>query len=144
MFDNTIGGNFSIWIIFLSAFATDTFAYFGGRFFKGPKLTAISPNKTVSGSLTGIVASALIVMAYGYFGQSYFDINFSIIGYLILGALASVIGQIGDISASLIKRTFDIKDFGKLLPGHGGILDRFDSVIFITPVVYMFTFYFLG
>ncbi len=144
MFDNTLDGRFTIWIVFLAAFSTDTFAYFGGRALKGPKLTPISPNKTVSGSICGMIASALIVTLYGYLGQVYFDIHFSLLGYLMLGALASVIGQIGDISASLIKRTYDIKDFGKLLPGHGGVLDRFDSVIFIVPIVYIFTYYFLG
>lgn len=144
MFENIIGGTFTIWMIFLAAFSTDTFAYFGGRYFKGPKLTPISPNKTISGSICGLVASALIVLLYGWLAQGLFNISFSLLGYAILGILASIAGQIGDISASLIKRTFGIKDFGKLLPGHGGILDRFDSIIFITPVIYIFTYYFLG
>lgn len=144
MFDNTIDGRFTIWMVFLSAFATDTFAYFGGIYFKGPKLTPISPNKTISGSISGIVASAIVIAIYGFLVQGYFDVHFSIIGYLLMGAIASIIGQIGDISASLIKRTYDIKDFGKILPGHGGILDRFDSIIFTVPIIYIFTYYFLG
>lgn len=144
LFENILNGSYTIWLCFLGPFATDTFAYFGGRLFKGAKLTAISPNKTISGSISGLIACALIFVGYGLILQKYFYINIPIYTYLILGLVASFVSQIGDLCASLIKRTYDVKDFGNILPGHGGILDRFDSVIFTIPTIYFFTYYFLG
>lgn len=144
MFENVIDGRLTIWMCFIAPFATDTFAYFGGRKFGKRKLTPISPNKTIAGSVIGFIACGIVMLGYGYILNSYFGVNVPIYYFGILGAVASIASQIGDISASLIKRTYKIKDFGKLLPGHGGILDRFDSVIFTVPIIYIFTYYFLG
>lgn len=142
LFENTVNGEYTIWLCFLGPFATDTFAYFGGRLIGGPKLTQISPNKTIAGSVSGVIACALVFVVYGLALSYYFHVSLSIYAYIALGVFTSIVGQIGDLTASLIKRTFGVKDYGKLLPGHGGILDRFDSVIFTIPVIYFFTSYF--
>lgn len=144
MFENVLGGKLTIWMCFIAPFATDTFAYFGGRAFGKRKLTPISPNKTIAGSVIGFICCALLITGYGYILRSYYNIELPLYYYTILGAIASIAGQIGDISASLIKRTYGVKDYGHILPGHGGILDRFDSVIFTIPIIYIFTYYYLG
>ncbi|QUH26318.1 phosphatidate cytidylyltransferase [Serpentinicella alkaliphila] len=126
--------NVAIWLIFLIAWATDTFAYFTGYFFGKHKLCpTISPKKTVEGSIGGIVGSVLSCLLFGHY---FLGTNF--IYLAILGIVGSIIAQIGDLVASKIKRYIGIKDFGKIMPGHGGILDRFDSIIFVAPVVYYF------
>lgn len=144
LFEHTIGGRLTIWMCFIAPFATDTFAYFGGRALGGKKLTPISPNKTVSGAVCGFLACALLMLLYGWFLQTWQNVPLPLYDYAVLGAVASIAGQIGDLSASLIKRTYGVKDFGKILPGHGGVLDRFDSILFIIPVIYTFTYYFFG
>lgn len=144
MFENAIGGKFTIWMCLLAPFATDTFAYFGGKRVGGKKLTTISPNKTIAGSVIGLIATVIVLTLYGWILDYFTFIHLPLYYYSVLGIIASFVCQIGDLSASLIKRTHEIKDFGTLLPGHGGILDRFDSVLFVIPVIYMFTYYFLG
>ncbi|MFV0440034.1 MAG: phosphatidate cytidylyltransferase [Lachnospirales bacterium] len=134
--------------IFISAFMSDTFAYFVGRAIGKRKLSPkLSPNKTVEGSIGGIFMSALVVMFYFTYFHQVFDFKSNeltfvwCLGYFVAGALAAGMSQIGDLFASAIKRKCDIKDFGKLMPGHGGVVDRFDSVFMITPiylVLYMF------
>lgn len=128
-----------IWLIFLIAFGTDTFAYFAGNLFGKNKLSPkISPNKTIEGSLGGIIGSLIITIAFSV----YFQIA-SIWKVAIMAIITSVVSQFGDLVASKIKRTTGIKDYGKLIPGHGGILDRFDSIILTAPVIYYFVTYFL-
>lgn len=112
--------------IIIATYATDTFAYLGGSLFGKHKLIErISPNKTVEGAVIGTVASVIISLLFAHF---YVDLDFNII--LISSILMPIVAQIGDLSFSLIKRTFNIKDYGFLLPGHGGILDRIDSILF--------------
>lgn len=145
LFDYLRFGNLYIWMCFIAAFSTDTFAYLIGRRSHGRKLIqTVSPNKTVAGSVAGFVASGLCMMIYGWALGRFFSFNMPLYYYLILGAVASIAGQLGDLSASLIKRHYGVKDFGKILPGHGGILDRFDSLIFIIPVVWLFAVYTTG
>lgn len=139
---NLPNGNILIWLIFLSAFATDTFAYFVGVLIGKHKLTKVSPKKTIEGSIGGFFGSIIIITIFGYIINRYFDFDFAIYNYLILGALGGIIGQIGDLSASLIKRATDAKDYGKIMPGHGGVIDRFDSVLFIAPIVYYYLYFF--
>lgn len=128
-----------IWLIFLIAFGTDTFAYFAGNLFGKHKLSPkISPNKTIEGSVGGIIGSLIITILYAL----YIDIN-PLWKLVIMSILTSVISQLGDLVASKIKRMTGIKDFGKLMPGHGGVLDRFDSIILTAPVIYYFVRYFL-
>ena len=117
-------------LAFIGPFTTDTFAYFTGRFFGRHKLIPeVSPKKTVEGSIGGTVFGVVgyivfgLVMQYGYD----FSVNYWMLG--IAGLLVAVISQIGDLIASLIKREHGIKDYGKIFPGHGGVMDRFDSVL---------------
>ncbi|MCT4585478.1 MAG: phosphatidate cytidylyltransferase [Peptostreptococcaceae bacterium] len=122
-----------IWFVFINAWATDTFAYFCGFFFGKHKLIPrISPKKTVEGAIGGILGSVLISMLYGH----YFEIN--LIHCFFIGCLGSLVAQLGDLFASSIKRFMDIKDYGTLIPGHGGILDRFDSILLTAPFVYYY------
>ncbi len=112
---------------FLISTMTDTFALFGGKMFGKHKFTSISPNKTIEGSITGsifgtIVASLFYCLVIG---------NMDIIIVVVLSLLLTILGQLGDLFFSSIKRSHNIKDFSQLIPGHGGILDRLDSVIFV-------------
>ena len=129
-------------MVFIVAFVTDTFALVIGLMF-GKKTLApkISPKKTIAGAIGGIIFAIISVIIYGLILKFYFKIDFPIWLCIVIGAVCSVAGQCGDLTASLIKRYTGIKDFGKCLPGHGGILDRFDSIIFILPVMYTFLIY---
>ena len=128
------GLNFFIWYPFIIAFSTDTFAYFTGKLMGKTKLIpSVSPNKTVEGSLGGIIMCLIFSFAYAH----YFKPEFQFYA-IFLGLIGSVLSQVGDLIASKIKRIFDIKDFGKIMPGHGGVLDRFDSLIITLPLVYYF------
>lgn len=124
-------GHLYVWIIFIISFATDTFAYFSGYLFGKHKLIPkVSPKKTVEGSIGGILGSIACCAVFGYI------FKLQIIPLVIIGLIGSVVAQFGDLFASSIKRYVGIKDYGKLIPGHGGILDRFDSVILVAPFVY--------
>ncbi|MDR1271756.1 MAG: phosphatidate cytidylyltransferase [Clostridiales Family XIII bacterium] len=129
----TVGGFDSyVWIVVLAAFGCDIFAYFTGMAIGRHKLCpGISPKKTVEGSIGGIVGSIAVCGVYGYF-----LIEGGFVTSLVLGALCGVTAQFGDLTASVMKRSLGIKDWGTLIPGHGGILDRFDSVLFTAPTVY--------
>ena len=133
-------------MIFSISMSTDTFAYLVGRTLKGPKLAPkISPNKTISGAIGGLVFGALATMALYLlfnlipsFNALFESINLNIIHILMIGIEGSIANQIGDLYESSVKRKLGIKDFGKIMPGHGGILDRFDSLMFVAPIVYIF------
>lgn len=117
-------------LYFFGIWATDTFAMFGGKTFGGPKLVRkISPLKTWSGLLCGCIASAM-VWDMGYY---YFELKRLSINPLFYGFINGLIAQASDIFVSYFKRKSDIKDSGNLIPGHGGFLDRFDSIIFSAP-----------
>ena len=130
-------GKFIVFAIFIGAFLTDTGAYFAGTFFGKHKLCPeISPKKTIEGAIGGIVTTVVAFVVYGFIGKEFFGYNLSIINAVITGLILSIISQIGDLSASVIKRELGIKDYGNIMPGHGGALDRFDSVLFVAPVFY--------
>ncbi len=132
-------GIYYIWIVFIGAFMTDTFAYFSGYFFGRHKLCPnISPKKTVEGSIGGSICSVGIVLLYGLLLDKRFGIDISYIRLGILGLLIAIISQIGDLTASVIKRKYGVKDYGTIFPGHGGILDRLDSIIVTAPLVYIY------
>lgn len=137
-------GEFLVWAILVGACFTDTFALFGGKFFGKRKLAPkISPKKTVEGSISGVIGSILMMMAYGLVVTLINgDIKADYLYLALLGLVASIFAQIGDLSLSAIKREAGIKDYGNLIPGHGGILDRLDSIIFVAPVTYYFVLYF--
>lgn len=124
--------NIIIWLVFTTAWGTDTFAYFSGYFFGKKKLCpSVSPKKTIEGAIGGVLGSMIISGVFGYFFLSDY-----LIIIIFIGAIGSIVAQIGDLSASLIKRYTGIKDFGNLMPGHGGVLDRFDSILFTAPTIY--------
>ena len=131
-------GGYLYLLVFFGAWVTDTFAYFTGRFFGRHRLNpVISPKKTVEGSIGGIVFCMISFAVFGivmHFADRWgFRVNYWML--LLAGLLASVVSQVGDLITSLIKREHGVKDYGKIFPGHGGVLDRFDSVLAISPVL---------
>lgn len=123
-----------VWLIFLTAFGTDVMAYFTGYAFGKHKLCpTISPKKTIEGSIGGILGSVILCGLFGYI-----IIPRLIIHCILIGILGGIVSQFGDLTASIFKRKMGIKDYGNLIPGHGGILDRFDSVLFTAPMVYYY------
>lgn len=127
------------WLPFIFAFGSDTGAYFIGSKFGKHKLTPeLSPKKSIEGAIGGVVSAAVLSGVYAFVCNKLYmlDIKFVVI-FIIAGGFGSVVAQFGDLAASSIKRFVGIKDYGKLMPGHGGVLDRFDSVLFTLPLVYM-------
>lgn len=139
LFDMTKMGHFYLWMVFVIAFVTDTAAYFTGRAIGRHKMAPrISPKKTWEGAVGGLVFAAIAMVLYGLVLTYGFHVTLPLWSYGVAGLIGSVAGQCGDLTASMIKRKMGIKDFGKCLPGHGGILDRFDSILFIIPMVYLY------
>ena len=134
--ENLENGKIIIWYVFFSAWGTDIFAYLIGRKFGKHKFTEISPNKSLEGCIAGICGAVVINLVYTIICNSIFDLNINYVLIIAISALLSVLGQIGDLAASSIKRHCEIKDYSNLIPGHGGMLDRIDSVIFILPFAY--------
>ncbi|MCE5220465.1 MAG: phosphatidate cytidylyltransferase [Clostridium sp.] len=131
-------GGFLIWIIFIGSWLSDTAAFYSGKFFGKHKLSPkVSPKKTIEGSIGGLVGATIFTGIFGITIQRYTNIM-PIYNYFIMGALCGIFGQLGDLVASSIKRYVAIKDYGNLIPGHGGILDRFDSIIFSATVVFYY------
>ncbi len=131
-------GGYLFLLIFFGAWVTDTFAYFTGRFFGKHKLNPeISPKKTIEGSIGGIVFCMLFFVGFGlvmdFVPAWNMDVNYWML--IAAGLICSFVSQIGDLITSLIKREHGVKDFGFIFPGHGGILDRFDSILAISPVL---------
>ena len=135
------GGFYNTWLIFICAWGCDTCAYCAGMLFGKHKFVPrLSPKKTVEGAVGGIVGAALIGSIYGTVLFAEFDYPAARIGACaIICGLGALIAQVGDLAASAIKRNYDVKDYGHLIPGHGGILDRFDSVILTAPMIYALT-----
>lgn len=139
-------GRFYVWLVFIGAFLTDTSAYFVGSYFGKHKLCPhISPKKTVEGAIGGMIGGGLSFVIYGItvntFFSGYIDgKGFSLVLLFLMGIIVSVVSQIGDLTASAIKRQFNIKDFGNIFPGHGGMLDRCDSIILVAPIVFLFLY----
>mgnify|MGYP002601720758 FL=1 len=131
------GGIFTVWLVFLCSWGCDTCAYCVGMLIGKHKMAPIlSPKKSVEGGIGGIVGAALIGILYALAVNYWGNAGEDVLRYAIIGAAGGAISQIGDLAASAIKRYHNIKDYGKLIPGHGGILDRFDSVIFTAPIIY--------
>ena len=131
-----------IWYIFFGAWITDSFAFFVGKAIGKHKFSKISPNKSIEGCIAGIFGSALFYGLYTYYLNTNClaqlgGMELNIVFMTIVGAVISVISQIGDFMASAIKRQCQIKDFGSIMPGHGGVLDRFDSIIMVAPFVFI-------
>lgn len=134
-------GLFSMWLIFLCSWGCDTCAYCVGVLFGKHKMAPVlSPKKSIEGAVGGVVGAALLGAGYGAAVSSYLVMENAPLYFAIVCAAGAVISMFGDLIASGIKRQHGIKDYGKLIPGHGGILDRFDSVIFTAPMIYALLF----
>ncbi|MCL2352061.1 MAG: phosphatidate cytidylyltransferase [Firmicutes bacterium] len=133
-------GVFFVWQIFISSFGCDTCSYLIGVNFGRHKLIpALSPQKTVEGAVGGVVGATLLAFVYGLIVSRYArigDINI-VLDFTVIGVVGAVFSIFGDLAASAVKRFGKIKDFGEIFPGHGGVMDRFDGVVFTAPVVYM-------
>ena len=117
-----------LFIILITCISSDIGGYTFGKIFKGPKLTKISPRKTISGSVGSIIFSMIVLTSLIYYFTKNFELKFVLIGLLI-----SVVCQLGDLFFSFLKRKSKIKDTGNILPGHGGILDRVDGILLGLP-----------
>ena len=134
---NNLSGKILIWFVLIASWGSDIFAYFIGRHFGKHKLTEVSPNKTVEGAVAGVVGAILLGIVYTVLCNTIWNtgINYLLVGCIM--AVLSIVGQIGDLAASSIKRYCEIKDFSELIPGHGGMLDRIDSIIFVLPFAFI-------
>ena len=136
-------GQVYVLIPLLAAWGSDTCALFAGMSFGKHKLApVISPKKTIEGSVGGVLGAIVLLVLYGLAAGALADVKLSILLCVALGLFGAVLGQVGDLSFSIVKRKTGIKDYGKIFPGHGGVLDRFDSVIFVAPAVELLLYLF--
>ena len=138
------GGQYIVWLIFLCSWGCDTCAYCVGVLFGKHKMSPLlSPKKSVEGAIGGVAGTMLLTAIYCVAISAAFKIdNIVILPLVIISGIGALISMIGDLAASAIKRNFDIKDYGKLIPGHGGVLDRFDSMIITAPIIFFLAYYF--
>ncbi len=131
-------GFYIVWLIFISSWICDTCAYLVGMAIGKHKLAPIlSPKKSIEGAVGGVIGSAVVGLLYAFVLIRTGTSNENMLWvFPVISAVGAMISQVGDLAASAIKRNFNIKDYGKLIPGHGGIMDRFDSVIFTSPMIY--------
>lgn len=126
------GGAFHVWLIFLCSWGSDTCAYCAGMTLGKHKMAPVlSPKKSIEGAIGGVIGAAALGAAYAAI------IKAPLVEYVIICAVGALISMVGDLAASAIKRNQEIKDYGTLIPGHGGIMDRFDSVIFVAPIIFV-------
>ena len=131
-------GTAMVWVMFIGTWSSDSFAYFTGRAFGSHKLAPnISPNKTIEGFLGGFFGTIAALVGLGYV------LHMPLGQMAVLGATIAVLGTFGDLVESMMKRYARVKDSGVIIPGHGGIWDRFDSMLFTAPLVYYYTIYFV-
>ena len=131
-------------LIFVSSWGNDTCAYLVGRAIGKHKMSPIlSPKKSIEGLIGGIVGAGILGVVFGLIYNHFMQVAHSVWIFALIGAVCALPAVIGDLAASAIKRNNDIKDYGKLIPGHGGILDRFDSIIFTAPIMYYLILYLL-
>ena len=139
------GGLYLTFLIFICSWGCDTCAYCVGKMIGRHKMSPVlSPKKSVEGAIGGILGTALLTVLYAYLFRSQMGLEVkNIIVLAIISAVAGAISMVGDLTASAIKRNYDIKDYGKLIPGHGGIMDRFDSMMITAPIIYYMAYYFM-
>lgn len=132
-------GQYLVWLVFVCSWVCDTCAYCVGSLIGKHKLAPVlSPKKSIEGSLGGIIGSIIVGAVYGFFLKDVITLSISpIIAFGLIGGLGAMISQVGDLAASAVKRNYGVKDYGNLIPGHGGILDRFDSVIATAPIIFL-------
>jgi phosphatidate cytidylyltransferase len=128
-----------VWLVFLSSWICDTFAYLAGVTMGKHQLAPVlSPKKSIEGSIGGVLGSLVLGALFGFLCRMELSGVFRdpVIGCALVSGIGAVLSKIGDLAASAVKRDHGVKDYGTLIPGHGGILDRFDSVIFVSPAIY--------
>ncbi len=131
-------GKWLLGMVLVGAISTDTIAYFTGVFWGKRKIVPkISPKKTIAGSIGGIAGCILFMTGYAFLMNSVTGTFPGVIKMAVIVVITGIVSQLGDWAASFLKREFSIKDFGRLIPGHGGLLDRVDSLIFLLPVLYI-------
>lgn len=131
-------GAYIVWLIFLCSWGCDTCAYCVGVLIGKHKMAPkLSPKKSIEGAIGGVLGAALLTVLYGMIFRDAMGTDVTQVFIMAgISAVGALISMVGDLTASAIKRNYDIKDYGTLIPGHGGILDRFDSVIFTAPIIY--------
>lgn len=129
-------GKILIWYAIFAAWGTDISAYIVGKYLGKHKFSKVSPKKTIEGCIGGVMGALILILVYTYVANQYWGMNYSYLFITVMGVILSLVGQIGDFAASSIKRFVDIKDYSNLIPGHGGMLDRIDSLIFLAPFAY--------
>lgn len=130
------GAEYIYLLVFIAAWVTDTFAYFTGFLFGKHKLIPkISPKKTVEGAVGGVVFCIIAFIVYGIVVNKAVGVQMNLIVLAVVGFFMSIVSMVGDLIASSIKRTYGIKDYSNLFPGHGGVLDRFDSIMILAPLL---------
>lgn len=132
-----LNGKIAIWYILFASWGTDTCAYIAGKNFGKHKFSKVSPNKTIEGCAGGTIGAVLGGLVFTYAINTFLGCSVPYIFAIIILTILSIVGQFGDFAASVVKRFFDVKDFSELFPGHGGMLDRIDSIIFIAPFAYI-------
>lgn len=137
-------GKILVWFIMFASWGSDIFAYLIGKKFGKHKFSKISPNKTIEGCIAGLIGAVILCSIYALIVNNVFALNLIYWKIAIIAIVLCIIGQIGDFAASVIKRHFDVKDFSDLFPGHGGMIDRCDSIIFIAPFAYYIFVILLG
>lgn len=139
------GGVFLAFLIFICSWGCDTCAYCVGVLFGKHKMAPVlSPKKSIEGAVGGVVGTALLTVIYCSVFKAQIGLDDrGIIILAVISAIAGLISMVGDLTASAIKRNYDIKDYGNLIPGHGGIMDRFDSMMITAPIIYYLAVYFL-
>ncbi|MGN0295331.1 MAG: phosphatidate cytidylyltransferase [Lachnospiraceae bacterium] len=139
------GGAYLVWLVFLCSWGCDTCAYLAGITLGKHRMAPIlSPKKSVEGGIGGVLGAVLLGALFGYVFRMQIPFSSPAFSCAVICGTGSVISMIGDLAASAIKRNHDVKDYGTLIPGHGGILDRFDSVIFTAPAIYYTVMFFIG
>ncbi len=136
--DGMKNGNILIWYVLFAAWATDIFAFFVGIKFGKHKFSKVSPKKSIEGCVAGTIGAVIVMLIYTFVVNQVWQMGYSYLYIAGMSIVLSLISQIGDFAASSIKRYVDIKDYSNLIPGHGGMLDRIDSLIFVAPFAYAF------
>lgn len=125
---------YAVIYLFILIWSCDVFAYFGGKLFGKHKLTSVSPNKTIEGSIIGLIFTVVSSLIFCYIKSDFLTLG----GSIITGMMIGIVSQVGDNFESLLKRYTEVKDSSTIIPGHGGLLDRFDSLIFAVPFLYLY------
>ncbi len=131
---NALGSNYEyVYLLLMLIWADDSFAYFGGKYFGKHKFSQISPNKTIEGLISGFIFTVITGIVFHLFSE-----KVTLADGIITGTFAGIFAPAGDLFESFLKRYTGVKDSSRIIPGHGGLLDRFDSLIFCTPFIYIY------